>query len=294
MSSRIEWLKWRKNGIGSSDAPVIMGVSPHKTILKLYDEKIDSEVNEDQSNNYIKNRGNEIEPKLRSYLECMLNEELKATRVQDSQFSFLRASLDGRNVSGKVIAEFKLVGKEFWTDRVPDKYYPQVMHELMVSGAEICYYVPYLYDAENPNVFDPTRVKVITVRPDKDYFGVLLAEEIKFWDCVVSKRPPMPQDRDYKRLSGAAIYANKWKKLKAQIDKLTPEMEEARTALLQLAELDGHPRLHCSGIKIMKASRQGSVEYKKIPELQNVDLDKYRKKGSVYWTLEIMEEKELQ
>ena len=34
-----EWHKWRMGGIGSSDAPVVMGVSPYKTIEQLYLEK---------------------------------------------------------------------------------------------------------------------------------------------------------------------------------------------------------------------------------------------------------------
>ena len=34
-----EWLDWRKKGIGSSDAPIIMGVSPWKTPFELWEEK---------------------------------------------------------------------------------------------------------------------------------------------------------------------------------------------------------------------------------------------------------------
>jgi hypothetical protein len=35
----------------------------------------------------------------------------------------------------------------------------------------------------------------------------------------------------------------------------------------------------------MRDERKGSVDYSKIPELQNVDLDSYRKKPSEIWKL---------
>jgi hypothetical protein len=33
--------------------------------------------------------------------------------------------------------------------------------------------------------------------------------------------------------------------------------------------------------------RSGSVDYAKIPELKNIDLEKYRKKGSTVWTMRV-------
>ena len=37
---REQWLRLRKRGIGGSDAGVIMGVSPYRSILELYEDKI--------------------------------------------------------------------------------------------------------------------------------------------------------------------------------------------------------------------------------------------------------------
>ena len=34
------WKEWRREGIGASDAPVIMGVSPYRKIGSLMREKI--------------------------------------------------------------------------------------------------------------------------------------------------------------------------------------------------------------------------------------------------------------
>ena len=37
--TREEWLQLRRNGIGGSDASVIMGKNPYRSILQLWEEK---------------------------------------------------------------------------------------------------------------------------------------------------------------------------------------------------------------------------------------------------------------
>jgi putative phage-type endonuclease len=41
------------------------------------------------------------------------------------------------------------------------------------------------------------------------------------------------------------------------------------------------------GLQIIKAERKGTVDYAKVPELQGVDLEKYRKKSSTVWTVRV-------
>lgn len=40
--TREEWLQLRRNGIGGSDASVIMGKNPYRSILQLWEEKQES------------------------------------------------------------------------------------------------------------------------------------------------------------------------------------------------------------------------------------------------------------
>ncbi len=47
--SREEWLQWRNRGIGSSDAPVAVGVSRYKAPLELWLEKTGRKEPEDLS-----------------------------------------------------------------------------------------------------------------------------------------------------------------------------------------------------------------------------------------------------
>ena len=38
-----EWLKWRRKGIGGSDAGAVLGISPYKTARDVYYEKLGRE-----------------------------------------------------------------------------------------------------------------------------------------------------------------------------------------------------------------------------------------------------------
>lgn len=56
--------------------------------------------------------------------------------------------------------------------------------------------------------------------------------------------------------------------------------KEARERLIQMAQgrtTEGF------GVRVIRSERVGSVDYKSIPELESVDLDQYRKPGSVYF-----------
>ena len=60
---------------------------------------------------------------------------------------------------------------------------------------------------------------------------------------------------------------------------------EALVALSDGKNAKGH------GIRLTQHVRKGTVEYAKIPELQGLDLEKYRKVATSYW--KILEEKSL-
>lgn len=285
---RLEWLAWRKQGIGSSDAAAIMGVSPWKTQLDCYEDKISPEINEESS--YIMNKGNQMEPKIRAYFELTQARSFSPKLVVMAQFPQIRASLDGADESGEEIAEIKLVGLEDHEGAkkgiIPEKYYPQVQHQLMVTGAKLCHYISYR-DSAGDFSFHAENLHRISISSNPDYQGKLLAAELQFWESVTKKKPPIPSDRDYKQLRGFAKQANLWKRLKLKMDALETELEEAREALLTAAKEHGHPRLTIAGVKILLVSKVGNVNYKSIPELKNVDLEKYRGAGSSYYKLEV-------
>ena len=51
------------------------------------------------------------------------------------------------------------------------------------------------------------------------------------------------------------------------------------------AKASGARKLSGHGLQVIRAERKGSVQYDKVPELDGVDLDRYRKKSSVVYSI---------
>jgi len=76
--------------------------------------------------------------------------------------------------------------------------------------------------------------------------------------------------------------ASNWAEIKERILRLQEHEKLLRDRLIEMADENSTMG---SGIKLTKGIRKGVVQYAEIPELKEVDLDKYRKESSVTWTL---------
>lgn len=199
-TDRNTWLQWRHQGIGSSDAAAIMGLSRFKTRAELRQEKIQGFKDEDQANEYIKQRGNKIEPLVRDELSRRYNTKFEVMNCIHPGFEFIRCSLDGITPDHKVITEIKLlssvtpgkVNKEAagylkWVaaaerGEVPTEYLYQILHQLLVTNADECLFVGYKEIRQRePNMEDS--LAIVSVKR-KDHEGSIkrLAEaEFQFW-----------------------------------------------------------------------------------------------------------------
>jgi putative phage-type endonuclease len=346
---RIEWLQWRQKGIGSSDAPIIMGVSPYSTPFKLWEDKTAAEVKEDTSNQYIKDKGNRIEPKVREFYSLSRGfMSFEVALIEMQGFAHIRASLDGMHThiltqkvesqDGQIevpaiedieLIEIKFIGKEPWLksmdtslvvrDRVPIHYWPQIQHQLMVTGAKVCHLLAY-WDKEGDEQMRDANLSVVSVYPDHEYIAQLIEEEQKFWKFVTDKAPPPFCDRDYKTLKfkGATGLANKYKRLKLKMQKAEADLDAIKSVIVEAAKAEKHPRLTLAGLKVFEVEKDGSVDYKTLAEAcawnsklfwsnlpreiadkmvadgtpkKTSDIELYRKKGSKSWTIKIEKEK---
>jgi len=64
---------------------------------------------------------------------------------------------------------------------------------------------------------------------------------------------------------------------KRHADEATKQLESARQVLIELAQ---HPKEQGAGVSVTRFWKQGSVDYKKVPELIGVDLERYRKRAT--------------
>jgi len=175
-----EWLEFRSTGIGSSDAPIIMGVSPWKTAHQLYLEK-SKQVKPEKRKSNAMTRGNVLEVAARNYFELLVGADFFPVVYRDEELDFIIASLDGYNQERGEILEIKAPGvKDHVTaiqGKIPDKYFPQCQHLIMVSKTNLCNY--FSYDGRNG-----IHIKCPI---DKEYIKILREKEIKFWSCVKRK-----------------------------------------------------------------------------------------------------------
>lgn len=180
-----EWLASRMNGVGGSDAAAALGLSPYKTRIQLWKEKLGYPANE--AGDWYKDRGKLMEPLIREYHSKMIGEKvhIPACVLHHPKHSFMFASLDGFTASGR-IAQYKTATSgigwgDIGTDEIPLPYMMQVQHELAVTGAEIADVVVSIASAE-PVMYH--------VEPDKYLREVLINEESAFWHCVASRTEP--------------------------------------------------------------------------------------------------------
>ena len=146
LESREAWLEHRKKYIGGSDASAIIGLNPWKSNVDLWLEKTGQVTPEDISQKPYVQYGIAAEPIIRS-LFSLNYPQYKVHYVENnswtnSKYPWAAVSHDGwltEIATGrKGIWECKTteivssMSKEKWNKKVPDNYFAQIIHSLMV------------------------------------------------------------------------------------------------------------------------------------------------------------------
>jgi putative phage-type endonuclease len=176
-----EWLEWRRNGIGASDAPTIMGENPWKSADQLLEEKC-VKLRESQTTPAMEN-GIALEPEARRAYISQTGRLVQAACLQSTDHAWLRASVDGITLTLDWVMEIKcgeaVYNKTSEYGRVPDYYYGQLQHILTVTGLGMIDFWCYLPGA---------RPLLLSVERDQKYIERLLATEAHFWTEVLTHR----------------------------------------------------------------------------------------------------------
>lgn len=196
--TREEWLQLRRRGIGGSDASVIMGKNPYRSILQLWEEKTGKLPVTDEGNEYTY-WGNVMEPIIRK--EFMNRTGLKVRQkhamIFHKNYPYLFADVDGivtDERGEKCIFEAKTASQykaEQWEDGVPEEYILQVQHYLEVCGMDKAYIAALI--GGNKFVFH-------TIYRDEELIRNLVSREKEFWEgCVLTGTEPVMDDSDATR-----------------------------------------------------------------------------------------------
>jgi putative phage-type endonuclease len=270
------WHQWRKKGLGGSDAAAILGKSPYMTAFELYLDKVGRGIKKDDSSGeYIFARGHETEEMLRGEIFALTGKHMAPICVEDSEHSFLRASLDGYE-SSLGILEAKLVGKKVLEDIkagiIPPHHFIQVQHSMRVAGVDVTRY--FAHDLGKHGV-------LLEVKADQEFQKRLLDAEVAFWERVKLKDPPALTADDYFIPTEQSDFKN-LKKLKKRLDLLQTQYD---TLEAKIKESMPHPKVACAGVKIITIERQGSIGYSQLPEVKALSkeyLEQFRGKPSTY------------
>lgn len=198
-----DWLRGRLRGIGGSDAAAIVGMNPYKSNIELFEEKTGKRVPPDISDKPYVIYGKLAEAPIRELFKLDYPEyrvEHHEFRIlQSIEYPFLQASLDGEltdQEDRRGILEIKTTNimqpmqYTKWKDKVPDNYYIQVLHYLIVTGYQFVVLRAHLVDAWGNDKRASIRNYFIERSEAQEDLNYLLQAEIKFWEHVESGRPP--------------------------------------------------------------------------------------------------------
>jgi hypothetical protein len=151
---------------------------------------------------------------------------------------------------------------------VPDHYAAQIQHQLMVAGASTAHLWVY---AGREGV-------LVTVQRDDDLMQRIRESWAEFQTYLVSDSPPPLTEKDSALRADAewSHAAQAYLQAKSAVDAADEGLETARKALVGLAR---HPREQGAGVSVVRLWKAGNVDYKTVPELKGVNLDRYRGKG---------------
>lgn len=202
-SSKEEWAANRTK-IGGSDAGVIMGVSHWKNNVELWREKTGRAEAEDISDNPAVQYGTRTESIIRDLFRAHHPDWGVAYKENNmwlnDRLPFAHASLDGwieTEGDEMGILEIKTADilkksqAELWNGRVPDSYYCQILHYLMVTEFDFAIVCAEL---QTHRIDGTTEWRIVERRIDRnEVFGdinLLEKREREFWDHVTADIEP--------------------------------------------------------------------------------------------------------
>ena len=201
--SRDEWLQNRRSYIGGSDAAAIVGASKSMTNVELWEIKTGRREQKDISGLPFVEYGTKAEAYLRELFK-LDHPEYTVRYIENNSwkndlFPWAAVSLDGwlldqQGRDGvwecKTTNILRAGQRSEWDDQIPQGYYIQLLHELMVTGFDFAILTSQLRYSDGDNMVKVTknyRVERADVLPDIDF---LINAERRFWNSIEQDKQP--------------------------------------------------------------------------------------------------------
>lgn len=182
-----EWQEQRREGIGSSDASIILGLSQYHSPRSLWMDKTGRAPYERVTPEMerLRHFGHIMEPVIRELTATELGVGIMKPEgaVRNEQIPWLRANLDGWTTDGRV-AEFKNVHQSQayqWDGQIPDHAELQVHHSGLVLGVRY---------AVVGGLIGGNRIAVYELDLNSSVADIVYEAEAAFWKYVETDTPP--------------------------------------------------------------------------------------------------------
>lgn len=262
-----DWLEYRKQGIGGSDAAVACGISRYKSPVELWLEKTGQLPAQEAGEAAY--WGTQLEPLVRAEFTRRTGIEVTHTMqlLQSTEHPFMLANLDGtceHTDFGPCVFEAKTASaykaKE-WDNSIPEEYLLQIQHYMAVTG----YRGAYIAALIGGNTF---RWKF--VERDEALIAVMIHLEAEFWGHVQDGTPP-PLDGSE---ASARLLAEQFPaSIQSQItlpDTATDLLRQYDTACEQLEVLEGKKREAENLLKQMLGANETGTARGRVITWKNV------------------------
>lgn len=248
----------RTKFLGGSDAAAVLGISPWRTPLDLWRDKVQPAMpeNADPARMRVLERGKRMEPYIVDLLAAETDLAILARnqRYVDPEFAFLAAEIDAEallpersepvNVEIKTVSPFKAKDwGDIGSDEIPVYYTAQAQHGLMVSARALCIFGVLIGGDD---------FRVYRVERDDEIIAAMRAREVAFWrEHIETMTPPpatTPGDIDslFRRDAGTAVEA-------------TPEIAAALSELRALQAEQGAVEMRIEGVKSAIKAHMGEA-----------------------------------
>lgn len=289
-----EWLEYRKQGIGGSDASVVCGMNRYKSSIELWMEKTDQLPYQEAGEAAY--WGTQLEELVRLEFTKRTKIEVKQVKqlLKSKEYPFMLANLDGiceHPDYGTCIFEAKTASAYRmgeWEDSIPDEYQLQIQHYMAVTGFQGAYIAVLI----GGNTF-----RWQFVARDEELISMLIQLEKDFWRHV-QENIPLPMDGSQAAASlltqkfpdskpkshitlpeGAMELIERYDQACEQLDIITQQKREAEN---RLKEMIGEHEIGTVGNRIVtwKSISQERLDSKTLKAEHPVLYQKYTNRTS--------------
>lgn len=248
---RVEWLEWRRKGLGGSDVGAICGLNKWKSPVAIYLDKI-GELPPDDQQSESAYWGTVLEEVVANEFETRTDKKVrrKNAMLQHPEYPWMLANVDRLVVGEKALLECKTTSaynsEEWQNDKVPESYILQVQHYLAVSGLQKAYIACLV--GGNKYIWKE-------IERDEDIINYLIEIEKDFWENHVEKKvppaidgsdsssellkqlyPESVQDSQVQLSTAAEDLIIKRKYFKEQIEELETNLNECENKLKEMLQ----------------------------------------------------------